>query len=90
MTLHNQTNDTFKFLAGLHRFHDPPQTINPDEKVELRYNPGTPTTGNFVTSEGQIVVEVGNTSQGNKLWGEGAYQLQLQGWGVDNYEIVRR
>lgn len=89
MTLHNTTDDTFNFNEGLHHFHDPPSSIGPGEKIELRYDPGTPTSGNYWNTEGQIVVEVGSTSQRSKLWGEGAYRLQRQGWGEEGYDIIK-
>ncbi|KAL7955609.1 hypothetical protein V8C34DRAFT_291111 [Trichoderma compactum] len=40
-----------------------------------------------VERRGQIVVEVGNNSQGNKLWGEGSFRLRMTGR-ADAWDIV--
>ncbi|KAL7948120.1 hypothetical protein V8C42DRAFT_343080 [Trichoderma barbatum] len=89
VTLHNNTTDTFNFTGNKTYLHNPPQEINPGDSAVIQYTPGEPSVMWYMNTEGQIVVEVGNSSQGNKLWGEGAYTLQTDGWKPNEFKIVR-
>ncbi|UKZ47919.1 hypothetical protein TrVGV298_002153 [Trichoderma virens] len=90
VTLINTTSDSFKFTGSTDHLHNPPQEINPGDRAVISYTPGTPSVMWYIHEgrEGQIVVEVGNEWQGNKLWGEGAFRLRETGM-VEEWNIVR-
>jgi hypothetical protein len=85
VSIHNTTDDTFTFRAGMNKFHNPPQSIGPGEKVELHYDNGTPTTGCYFTSEGQVYIRVGNPTQPGGVDAQGSYGIKFAG----SYEIVK-
>ncbi|KAK4071009.1 uncharacterized protein Triagg1_6376 [Trichoderma aggressivum f. europaeum] len=89
VTLNNTTDATFKINGYQEYLHNPPQEINPGDEAEIKYTPGKPTVIYCIDEEirGQLVVEVGNSSQGNKLWGEGLFQLQMSGR-AETWDIV--
>jgi hypothetical protein len=91
LTIHNKTDDTFTFKEAVNSFIDPPQEIAPDEKIELFYNPGTPTMRYYWNSNGQLVVEVGKDDpEDNKVFTEGAYSLESTAWAWSEVVIVKR
>ncbi|PNP42040.1 hypothetical protein THARTR1_11212 [Trichoderma harzianum] len=90
VTLNNNTAATFRINGYQDNLHNPPQEINPGDEAVIKYTPGKPTVVYYIDEErrGQIVVEVGNNSQGNKLWGEGSFQLRTEGR-PDVWDIVQ-
>ncbi|KAF3065603.1 hypothetical protein CFAM422_009669 [Trichoderma lentiforme] len=81
VTLYNTTSSAFNFTGNKNGLHDPPQQISPGDEAEIRYTPGQPSVMWYIDEDrkGQVVVEVGNHTQGNKLWGEGAFSLRQDG-----------
>ncbi|KAL7928883.1 hypothetical protein V8C35DRAFT_317029 [Trichoderma chlorosporum] len=80
-TLINETQSSFKFTGSHAGLHNPPQEINPGDTAVINFTWGKPCVIWYIDEarKGQVVVEVGNESQGNKLWGEGAFQLRETG-----------